>query len=158
MRVFTPPTFPSLDGTKSVFLAGSIEMGAARNWQEEFIKDFISQTRPLSIEGEFTILNPRRPDWDSTWKQEIQDANFFQQVTWEMDYLTKADHRVFYFAKDTISPISLLELGIHTMFPNNYVIIEDGYKRRGNVEITCSRFDIPIFKTTHDLISKIIEV
>lgn len=43
----------------SVFLAGSIEMGAAEDWQDKL-------TKLLNHPNIDYILNPRRDDWDST--------------------------------------------------------------------------------------------
>ena len=57
---------------KKVFLAGSIEMGAAEDWQrlaEETLADC-----------EVTIFNPRRDDWDSSWEQRIHNPEFNHQV------------------------------------------------------------------------------
>lgn len=64
-----------------VFLAGTIDMGNSEDWQRE-LTDFL-----LSINPELTIYNPRRDDWDSSWKQEIQNAQFNHQVTWELTCL-----------------------------------------------------------------------
>ena len=72
----------SIEGVP-IFLAGSIEMGAAEDWQtktQERFKDF-----PI------TLLNPRRDDWDSSWTQEQKNPQFNYQVNWEMDSLDKAD-------------------------------------------------------------------
>ena len=55
----------------SIFLAGNIEMGNAENWQEELTKYF---------ERDFNIFNPRRDDWDSSWKQSINNPQFYEQV------------------------------------------------------------------------------
>ena len=48
---------------KTVFLAGSIEMGNADNWQEKATKTFIDKG--------WIVFNPRRDDWDSSWEQKI---------------------------------------------------------------------------------------
>lgn len=42
----------------NVFLAGSIEMGKAKEWQKEFIEAL--SDKPIRF------LNPRRNDWDSS--------------------------------------------------------------------------------------------
>lgn len=145
MKVFSPPSYPSLKDTKSVFLAGSIEMGAAPDWQKEFIDMFGRSFGPAHSSDSWTILNPRRPDWDASWKQEISDPQFYQQVEWELSYLEKANHIVFYFAEDTISPISLLELGKFSSRGNALVITHQRFQRKGNVDIFCHRYNIPKF-------------
>lgn len=59
-----------------VFLAGSIEMGAAENWQDKLTE--------LLSDADGYILNPRRDDWDSSWEQAIGNAQFYNQVQWEL--------------------------------------------------------------------------
>lgn len=56
----------------SMFLAGSIEMGQAENWQDIMTKYF---------EKDFNIFNPRRDNWDSSWVQSFDNPDFFQQVS-----------------------------------------------------------------------------
>ena len=56
-RVLKPPAPVSLDGrTPAVFLAGSIEMGAAADWQTQAERAL----RDLDV----VLLNPRRDEWD----------------------------------------------------------------------------------------------
>jgi len=114
-----------------LFLSGSIEMGAAEHWQERMIRAL------CSLPG--TILNPRRDDWDNTWKQSVDDERFAEQVEWELVAIKNADVQVVYFAKDTKAPITLLELGFMYMQPHVIVCCPDGFYRRGNVEIFCTR-------------------
>ena len=58
--------------TFKVFLAGSIDMGKAEDWQP-FVTERLSDL-PISI------FNPRRDDWDSTWVQDISNKQFAEQV------------------------------------------------------------------------------
>jgi len=127
---------------KTVFLAGSIEMGAAEDWQrlaEEALADC-----------EVTIFNPRRDDWDSSWEQRIHNSEFNHQVNWEMDRLEEADHILMYFAPSTKSPISLLELGLHAKDEKLIVVCPDGFWRKGNVEIVCLREGIWLYESLAD--------
>jgi len=139
MKAFSPPDFPTITGKKSLFLGGSIEMGKARNWQQEVIDLF-----DLPYPRDLIILNPRRKDWDSTWEQDIKSPQFYQQVQWELTYLEQCTHRIFYFAQNTISPITLMELGKFGHLPNTYVCVQTGYEKEGNVDIFCHRYNIPM--------------
>lgn len=121
----------------SVFLAGSIEMGKAENWQEEMTQFFTG----LNID----VFNPRRDDWDASWVQEYDNPQFFQQVSWELNALERADIIVMYFDPKTQSPISLLELGAFNTSGKLYVVCPDGFWRKGNVEIFCDRYNIPFY-------------
>lgn len=123
---------------KFCFLAGSIEMGKATDWQKE-MEGFFEK------EG-WGTFNPRRKDWDSTWAQEFDNPQFYQQVNWELDGLEKADMVLLYLEPDTKSPISLLELGKFAIPGKTYVVCPDGFWRKGNVDIFCNRYDIPVFE------------
>lgn len=122
-----------------VFLAGSIEMGEAEDWQV---------TVPKEFEGKnVTFYNPRRDDWDATWTQEQSSPQFNEQVNWEMNKLDESDIIFMYFSPQTKSPISLLELGAYGEKANMIVCCPDGFWRKGNVEIFCTRHNIPMFNT-----------
>jgi len=131
----------------SIFLAGSIEGDKAANWQNKIIE-------ALSNE-EILILNPRRDNWDASWKQEISNHKFKEQVDWELDGLDLADLIVMYFDKQTKSPISLLELGLYAHRGKMVVCCPDGFWRKGNVDIVCERFKIPQVDTLENLMGYI---
>jgi hypothetical protein len=141
-----PPVWPEIK-TPSVFLAGSIEMGKAINWQ-------LAVSVALS-DLPITILNPRRDDWDSGWVQDITNAQFKQQVDWEMDHLNNADVIALFLEPGTMSPISLLELGMHAASGKVVVCCPDGFWRRGNVQIVCHRYGIKLVETKEELIAEV---
>jgi hypothetical protein len=137
MRVLKPPTpFDIGPDEKSVFLAGSIDMGEAADWQAEM-------TRALA-DSPLAILNPRRDDWDASWRQSIHEPKFKEQVEWELFGLEQADVIAMWFAPASAAPITLLELGLHARFGHLVVGCPDGYWRKGNVEVVCARFGIPV--------------
>ena len=80
VEIFAPNSFSEYWDHKKIFLAGSIEQGAASPWQKQAAAAFKKFDN-------VAILNPRRPDWDSTWKNVASDKNFRQQVEWELDGL-----------------------------------------------------------------------
>jgi len=126
----------------SVFLAGAIDMGNAEEWQKEVVDHFSSSNDNI------TFYNPRRDDWDSSWKQDLNNPNFYEQVTWELDYLDICDYIFMYFDPNTKSPISLLELGLHACGGSKSIIVccPQGFWRKGNVDIVCQRYSIPVFE------------
>ena len=121
----------------SVFLAGSIELGKAVNWQSK-VEEFLTATK---FSNNIIVLNPRRDNWDDSWKQSITDKNFNEQVTWELDSQERCDINAIFFDPKTKAPISLLELGL---FHDKNVVVccPDGFYRKGNVEITCRKYGI----------------
>lgn len=136
--IITPPGAwwrEPLDATTHVFLAGSIEMGVARNWQAQASRD-------LAAAG-LVVLNPRRADWDSFWRAEADNPEFAAQVDWEMRGLQLANVVLFHFEPGTVSPISLMELGMMATAPARAIVdCPEGYARKGNVDLFCRRFGI----------------
>jgi hypothetical protein len=132
---------------KSVFLAGSIEMGKAENWQVKVEKAL--QTYPV------IILNPRREAWDSSWEQNINNPLFCQQVEWELEAQEQTNIIAMYFAPETKAPITLLELGLFARSQKLIVCCPDGYFRKGNVDIVCDKYKIPTTPSLSDLINQI---
>jgi hypothetical protein len=124
------------DGRVKVFLAGSIEMGKAEEWQQKVVEELSDY--PIQF------LNPRRDDWDSSWEQTKEHKEFNEQVTWELDSLDEAQFIIMYFDPQTKSPITLMELGIHACSsPEKLVVLcPDDFWRKGNVDIVCERFGV----------------
>ncbi|MGH9428099.1 MAG: nucleoside 2-deoxyribosyltransferase domain-containing protein [Terriglobia bacterium] len=125
-----------------VFLCGSIEMGAAENWQQRLVRSC------GEVPG--TILNPRRDDWDSSWEQSSDNPQFFNQVVWELQAQELADLILVYFDPSTKSPITLLELGLFRYRPMT-VCCPKGFWRKGNVDIVCARYGIRQVQTIEDM-------
>ena len=130
---------------KSIFLAGSIEMGVAEDWQTSLTS--ILGKPEYEMDCDF-VFNPRRDSWDSSWVQSVKNPQFNEQVSWEMTALDIAQVIVMYFDPSTKSPISLLELGMYASSEKMIVCCPDGFWRKGNVEMVCDRFDIPLFNCT----------
>ncbi|HTF82792.1 MAG TPA: nucleoside 2-deoxyribosyltransferase domain-containing protein [Cytophagales bacterium] len=156
MSTFTPPINIAKRNFNhiSIFLAGSIDMGNAINWQQVFI-DEIRNTASLK---DINVFNPRRPDWDSSWEQHIENPNFYQQVNWELNALDAADFIVVYFSETSLAPITLLELGLYAQSGKLLVCCPQGYWRKGNVDIVCHRYNIPMFDTLHDITTYLISM
>ena len=142
--VLKPPTPLKIPaGSKSVFLAGSIEQGKAVDWQREIV--------PLIDRSDLVVLNPRRDQWDSSLEQDISNPTFRGQVEWELDAMDSADVIAMYFDVNTKSPITLLELGLHARSGKMIVACPEGYWRRGNVQVMCARYGISLVETLEDL-------
>jgi hypothetical protein len=145
-NIFLPPSniAKRSRSKKSVFLAGSIEMGKAEDWQRRMSEMLVSK--------DFNVFNPRRKDWDSSWVQTYKNPQFAQQVRWELNALDKADYIIMYLDPNTISPISLLELGLLAHCRKMIVICPDGFFRKGNVEVVCDIYDLPLLDSLDHLI------
>ncbi|KAF2708409.1 hypothetical protein K504DRAFT_306166 [Pleomassaria siparia CBS 279.74] len=140
--VYKPPFRPTID-RPSVILYGSIEQDVSIDWQTELT----SSLSDLPI----AILNSRRDDWDETWVEDISFPKFKEQVEWEMDYAKVADVIVFYFAPKTLTPITLLELGMYAGTGKAVVCCPPGFYKRGNVQMVCLRYGIELFEDLVEL-------
>jgi hypothetical protein len=135
-QIIKPPTkiTPAHLEKISLFLGGSIEMGAAENWQD--------RVSTVLSEQDIVIFNPRRDDWDSTWIQHPDNSQFSEQVHWELEAQDLCDIICYYFDPNTKSPITLLELGLYASknkHPGQSVVVycPEKYWRFGNVKIVC---------------------
>lgn len=149
IEVQAPHTYGQHAGKKRIFLAGSIEMGRAIEWQKKVVEEL----GDLDV----VLLNPRRRDWDSSWEHSIDHLQFRQQVEWELTALDDADVIVMYFDPETKSPITLLELGIHAATNPGKVLVccSEGFWRKGNVDIVCARYGVAMAEDINDLIFKL---
>lgn len=129
-----------------VFLAGSIEMGAAEKWQDRV-------TEILKDQPNLLILNPRREDWDSSWEQKIENEQFREQVEWELQGQEDATTILMYFDPKTKSPITLLELGLFAEKQKLIVCCPEGFWRKGNVDIVCRWYNISTVETLEEFLS-----
>lgn len=126
-----------------IFLAGSIEMGAAEPWQDRVAEAF--------ADLDITVLNPRRGEW-MEGDEHADNPEFRRQVEWELSAQERADLILMHFDPNTKSPISLLELGLFHTRPL-LVSCPDGFWRKGNIEMVCERYGIPLFGSLEELVS-----
>lgn len=149
--VFKPPTALNLpNGTRSVFLAGSIELGAAGPWQ--------TAVETALAAHDVALLNPRRDAWDASWVQDISNPQFREQVEWELDALERATHIAMHFEPATRSPITLLELGLFARSGRMIVSCPEGFWRRGNIQVVCARYGVPLVSSLDALIARLLTV
>ncbi len=136
----------NIDNIK-LFLAGGISN--VPNWQRVVIDNL------KDIEN-LTIYNPRRTNFDITNKSVLEE-----QIIWEYLHLKDADIISFWFAKETLNPITLYELGKWSNSSDRQIVIgiEDGYLRKDDVIIQTrlARPDIKVFcRSLENLCAEII--
>ncbi|KAI2462817.1 hypothetical protein F4781DRAFT_172385 [Annulohypoxylon bovei var. microspora] len=144
--VFAPSKEPHR-GIKSVFLAGTTTKTDDRDWREVLAESLLDL--PL------TVINPYRPDWNSSWREDITCDPFREQVEWELEMQDGADIIVFYFHPVTEAPISLLELGLCARAGKAIVVCPEGYKKRGNVQIVCQKYGLETVENL-DMLKRVI--
>lgn len=127
-----------------IFLGGSIEMGKAPNWQAAFA-DKIAYL-PIAA------FNPRRICWDASLEQDIKNKALLHQIDWEMKNLDNADLIIIYLHPNTISPVSLMELGRYSQSGKLIVCCPEGYHRRGNVQYLCKKDNVLLLDDFDELV------
>lgn len=132
----------------SVFLAGSIEKGKATHWQKQLEDEFADRE-------DIVLYNPRRESWDSSWIQDIANAQFKEQVEWELNAMEAADLIIMYFAPETQSPVTLLELGLFARSGKLIVCCPEGFWRKGNVDIVCRKYGVQQVNTIEEIVQAI---
>ena len=144
MQLIQPPTHLStLSLDRAVFLAGSIDLGKSVDWQAELA---------LSLaDCPGILLNPRREQWDSSWLAEASFPPFREQVEWELAAMEAAGMIAFYFAPQSQAPVTLLELGLAAQERKAVVCCPPGYWRKGNVDVVCEHYNIPMVAALEDL-------
>ncbi len=148
MKIIYAPDRDLTGPRTRIFLAGSIEMGKAVDWQDQLAKELAAE--------DVTILNPRRKDWDSSWVQRKDNAQFREQVVWELSRMEMANFIVYWFAQGTVSPVTMLELGLHIADGLPIIVgCPEGFGRKGNIDITCDRYGVPVFDTWEEFVAKI---
>lgn len=146
--VSAPLNYVIRDDTPCLFLSGSLEGGdRIEGWQTCVIQ-------ALQDIDNLIILDPRRPDWTAGLHQGVASPCFCQQVEWELEGLRRAHWVAINFVADTMSPITLLELGLAAASTNSKAIVccPESYWRRGNVEITCKRYNVPFYESFEDFL------
>lgn len=144
MQLIQPPTpLSNLSLDKAVFLAGSIDLGKSVDWQAELA---------LSLaDCSGILLNPRRAQWDSSWLAQADFPPFREQVEWELAAMEAAGLIAFYFAPQSQAPVTLLELGLAARQRKAVVCCPPGYWRKGNVDVVCEHYNVPMVATLEDL-------
>jgi hypothetical protein len=137
-----------------IFFAGSIEMGKAEEWQEKLTDEL--------ADLDIVIFNPRRDDFDANQEQSADNPYIREQIEWEREMLDNSDIIAFYFAPNTMSPISLFEVGAYSHKHQEgdvkiIVLCPEGYNRKANVDINCEWDGIPQVNSWEEFVSKIKE-
>lgn len=151
MKVHYPPAWSPLEYRFSMFLAGSIELDTAENWQQLVI------LKVKKMRMKVDVFNPRRKAWDSSWPQRADFPQFREQVRWELDHLEHSDIKLFYIDPKTKSPITLLELGLCAPVHADQIVVccPETFWRAGNVELVCERYKIKLVRTFDDMIDEV---
>lgn len=131
-----------LKNTPKIFLAGTIDMGNSVDWQNYLCK-FLDEHNKKCV-----IFNPRRNVWPDNKSDE-----FSYQVNWELNHLEESDIILMNILGTSKSPITLLEMGIFMKSGKLVVVCEKDFYRYGNVEITCHKYNVPLYNNLEEYLN-----
>lgn len=126
----------------NVFIAGSISYGRAEEWQVRFVRK-MKERFDSNKELDLVILNPRRRYLPS------EPSELENQIQWELDGLASSDFIAMYFDPKTISPITLLELGLFAT-EKIFVCCTPEYYRYQNIKVVAKNTGIPLFHSEEE--------
>lgn len=142
-QIIQAPSRPARIHRRSIFLAGTTTATGEADWREQISYTLADQ--PV------TIFNPKRDDWDSSWREDSSDARWVEQIQWELDMQSQADIIVVLFHGITAAPISLAEMGMASQTGKLIACALDGYSKQGYVEAVCKKFDASFITTEEQL-------
>ncbi|KAH6886283.1 hypothetical protein B0T10DRAFT_490939 [Thelonectria olida] len=144
-QIILAPSRPEQTHRRSIFLAGTTTATGEADWREALSKALADQ--PV------TIFNPKRDDWDSSWREDSSDERWAEQIQWELDMQHQANIVVVLFHGVTAAPVSLAEMGMASQTGKLIACALDGYSKRGYVEAVCWKYKAP-FVTTEDQLKR----
>jgi len=148
--ITAPHEVYSIENSQNVklFLAGGITN--CEDWQSYVI----SELKELPF---VTIYNPRRKNFPKN------DVNVEEeQITWEFKHLVDSDLIIYWFAKGSLNPLVLYELGMHGNSSDKPIIIgiDPAYERKKDVifQTRLARPELNIYESMEDMINEILHV
>lgn len=149
--IIRAPEPPEFSEKIKIFLAGSIDMGKAIEWQKE-IEDAL-------FHFDVVVYNPRRLDFDPTAEYSEDNPYMVEQIEWELKRLDECDIALFYFDPEGLAPITLFEMGKVSDWVKNgstsgIVFCPEGYWKKANVIVNSRFFKFKIAESFTDLLNK----
>lgn len=138
--VIKPPASLDANGRYTVFLPSSIGLEINR-----FVESELSDL-------DIAIYSSWPDDDQAAWEPRHDDTFFRQQVIWELNAGRQADLIILCFPPGVKTPISLMELGLFAEEDKLCVLSPVGYWRKGNVDIVCQMYGIPLFDSWDSLL------
>jgi hypothetical protein len=142
----------------SIFLGGTIENGESEDWQDRITRKLESKYGG-NTDFLLNVFNPRRDKWNPELKQSIKNKEFSEQVNWELDHIEICDLRLFLIKKESLSPITLMEIGFSSgRYLKSVVCCPETFWRIGNVEMISDRSEFDFFNSEEETLECIFSI
>jgi len=140
-------SFTTRNDAFRLFLAGGIT--GCPDWQSYVVKQLMFSKSLAPV----ILLNPRRKNFPMDKPEEAKE-----QIRWEFEALNAANMILFWFPEETLCPITLFELGRHSIERKTHLVVgcHPGYQRRQDVEIQMKlvRPGLEVMTNLRDLVSE----
>lgn len=151
-QIVRAPDRPAFQHITRLFLAGTTPVKHDEDSQQ--VVDWRTLVCKAVCDLPVTIFDPLRPDWDSSWVEDMDCPNFHQQVDWELSMQEQSSLIAFFFDTGRDGHISLMELGLCAGRGSQQQAIvgcPPGYVKRGNVQVVCARYGIHLVDSAEAL-------
>ncbi|MDG1333826.1 MAG: nucleoside 2-deoxyribosyltransferase domain-containing protein [Crocinitomicaceae bacterium] len=139
--IFRPPNDISQipQDRASVFLAGSMATTRKNNWR---------QTATRTFQAAYHFFDPTNPRHNN-----LNDEEMRNHIKWELEAMKLSDIIILNFLPDSLSPISLVEIGMY-ISSNKLVVVcpKEFYKWR-YIDTLCNEYNTPIFNQLEDVLN-----
>ena len=122
-----------------IFLAGSMAAKSEVNWR---------QTISTNLQEKYHFIDPTNPNHDV-----LNDAQMREHIKWEFDGMKRADYIIMNFLRDSLSPISLVELGMNINNEKLIVICPKEFYKWRYIDTLCKEHNTPIFNQLEEILN-----
>lgn len=122
-----------------IFLAGSMAAKSEINWRQTVVDE---------LQESYHFLDPTNPNHDT-----LEDLEMRKHIKWELDELKKADYIIMNFLPDSLSPISMVELGMYIATNKLIVVCPKEFYKWRYIDTLCKEYNTPIFNQLEEVLT-----
>lgn len=128
--IFTSNNELPIKEKQCIFLAGSMDFNRPDNWRKQTIHKL----------SNYNFFDPTNKNHDS-----LNEIQMKKHIEWELDALLMADKIILNFLPNSLSPISLVELGLYMSSQKLTVICPKEFYKSKYVYTLCEKYNTPVF-------------
>lgn len=127
-----------------IFLAGSMVTEPEVNWRQTVVNN---------LQESYHFLDPTNPNHNS-----LGDVEMREHIKWEFNGLRIADYIILNFLPDSLSPISMVELGMYIATRKLIVVCPKEFYKWRYIDTLCKEYNTPIFNQLEDVLNGGIDI
>jgi hypothetical protein len=126
-----------------VFLAGSMDYKSSSSWRDKVINEFDDKNK--------NFFDPTNIDHD-----ELNESEMESHIQWELEAMSMADKIVLNFLPDSLSPISLVELGLYVQSEKLVVVCPKEFYQSNYVYVLCEKYNTPAYPNIDEALNRLL--